>query len=371
MKFTHTFLFTLAAVAAISISRACDLCGCYTPSREALKDSTTGLYFGAAEQFTSFGSLKYNGHDVPNPAQQYLNSSITQLVLGDSFFDHRFGLQLNVPYIYRTYRRPEGDDIAHGTVSGLGDATLQANYVLWRTPDTAHLGHNLASYAKDDGKSVMDCPACQLTTASEPVFSGSLNLIAGLKMPTGATSRLKENFTGHSHEEDAGHSHAEGEEHAHVDDATDMPENAIGGHDLTLGTGSWDGVFGAQAELRYDRAFFTAEVSYTLRGQGAHQYRFANDLQFSGGPGWYCYRKNDRYVGLQCLLSGETKGYDYFQGEPDPDTGATALYVGPRIVASLGKVNGEIGFELPVLMHTTQLQVTADYRIRAGFSVQF
>ena len=60
-----------------------------------------------------------------------------------------------------------------------------------------------------------------------------------------------------------------------------------------------------------------------------------------------------------------------FQGVADPDSSVTALYVGPRILASFGRVNGEVSVDLPVIMNATSFQTTADYRIRAGFTVQF
>ena len=70
------------------------------------------------------------------------------------------------------------------------------------------------------------------------------------------------------------------------------PESAIHGHDLTLGTGSYDGIFGAQASLRY-RNFF-AEANGPVHSAGrrrAHDYHFANDVTWNAGPGYYLVRK--------------------------------------------------------------------------------
>ena len=177
-----------------------------------------------------------------------------------------------------------------------------------------------------------------------------MNITAGVKLPSGDTSHLKENFN------------------PGVDGA---PDSGIGPHDLTLGTGSVDGIFGIQAEVRYKALFFQADAQYTVRGYGAYQYRFANDLSWSGGPGVYFYRKEGRSVSLQCVVSGETKGLDHFQGVADPDSGVTALYVGPRVIVSFGHVTGEVGVDLPAIMNTTAYQTAADYRIRAGLSIRF
>ena len=39
--------------------------------------------------------------------------------------------------------------------------------------------------------------------------------------------------------------------------------------------------------------------------------------------------------------------------------------------ATKGNLSGEIGFDLPVLIHNTALQAVPDYRIRAGVTYRF
>ena len=88
------------------------------------------LYFAVGEQFTYFNTVQVDGQEVPNETDQYLASSITQLVAGYAF-NSRFALQLNVPLIYRSFQRPEGFAIDRGTVSGLGDVSLLLQSVLF------------------------------------------------------------------------------------------------------------------------------------------------------------------------------------------------------------------------------------------------
>jgi hypothetical protein len=61
-------------------------------------------------------------------------------------------------------------------------------------------------------------------------------LLTGIKFPTGDSSRLEEEF-----------------EEVEIPGA---PESGIHGHDLTLGTGSYDGIFGEETSLRYKNFFF-------------------------------------------------------------------------------------------------------------------
>ena len=76
----------VVALACLPLAaRACDLCGCYTPQLESMpkeKVSLTGFYTAVAEQFTYFGSLQFDDHEVANPTGQRLDSSVTQFVIG-------------------------------------------------------------------------------------------------------------------------------------------------------------------------------------------------------------------------------------------------------------------------------------------------
>jgi len=298
----------------------------------------SGLYGAVAEQFTHFGTLQLDGREVDNPSGQHLNSSITQLVGGYSL-NSRFALQINVPLIYRSFERPEGFAIDRGTESGLGDVSLLGKFVVFH--HTAG-GHRALDF---------DDPKNPHFETHDPDFTVSALLIGGVKFPTGGTRRLKEEF---------------GE--APIPGA---PESGIHGHDLTLGTGSYDGIVGGQSSVRYKSFFFQADAQFTLRGEGAHQYHFANDLSWSGGPGYYFVRNRQTIVGLQFACSGEHKDVDRFQGRPAEDTGITSVFVGPRIIASYGKLSGELAAEFPVSIHNTALQVVPDYRLRASFAIRF
>ena len=112
-------------------------------------------------------------------------------------------------------------------------------------------------------------------------------------------------------------------------------------------------------------------MQFTLRGDGLHQYHFANDLSWDGGPGYYLVRNPQTIVGLQFVVSGEHKDVDRFRGKAAEDTGIASVFVGPRIVASRGRWSTEAEIDLPVLIDNTALQVVPDYRIRGGISFHF
>ncbi|MBA3833428.1 MAG: hypothetical protein H0X34_16360 [Chthoniobacterales bacterium] len=62
---------------------------------------------------------------------------------------------------------------------------------------------------------------------------------------------------------------------------------------------------------------------------------------------------------------------DRFRGKPATDTGITSVFVGPGLVASLGRISVEAGIDLPVLIDNTALQTVPDYRVRAAVSLPF
>jgi hypothetical protein len=344
MKILPGILALVITVGLTSV-RACDLCGCYTPQLNTMPEMNytllpwaRGWYGAVGEQFTRFGTLQLDGEEIANPTGQYLNSSITQIVAGYQI-NTRFALQINVPLIYREFKRPEGFEIQQGTVSGLGDASLLLKTVVFHYSSPAQ--RSFEFYGSKNPVAV----------EHEADFTVSAVLLTGIKFPTGDSSRLKEEF--------------------HEIEIPGAPESGIHGHDLTLGTGSYDGLFGEQNVLRYKNFFCETNLQFTLRGDGTHQYHFANDFIWDGGPGYYIVRNRDTIFGIQCVASGEYKDVDRFRGKPAEDTGITSVFLGPRLVGSRGRWSAELAADLPVFINNTSLQAVADYRLHAGISVQF
>jgi hypothetical protein len=309
----------LAVAAGAQPVFSCDLCAIYAASR-ARGDVGSGIFAGVAEQFTHFGTLQLDGSEVSNPAGQYLDSSISQLFAGYNF-NNRVGVQFNLPVIYRSFRRTDGlGGIDSGTVSGIGDVSLLANVV---------------PYQKVSEK-----------------YTVSWNLLGGIKFPTGDTSRIAEEFN--EVEEPVG------------------PPSGIHGHDLTLGSGSYDGIIGTSLYGRWHHWFGSVQVQYTIRSTGDFDYRFANDLTWFGGPGYYLLLKDEFSLGLQVVVSGEYKGLDTFQGVSAEDTGITAVYLGPYFTLTWGThLSAQVGVDLPVSLDNTSFQIVPDYRVRGALTWHF
>src|SRR5207302_7036251 len=104
-------LSVLAGVVAAPAS-ACDLCSIYSAT-QARGEIGKGFYSGVAEQFSHFGTVQVEGRKAPNDVGQFLDSSISQLFAGYNFNDW-FGLQFNLPDLYRSFNRPEGFKIDRG-----------------------------------------------------------------------------------------------------------------------------------------------------------------------------------------------------------------------------------------------------------------
>jgi hypothetical protein len=277
---------------------------------------------------------------VANVADERLLSSITQVLLGYNLTP-RFGLQLNLPIISRTFRRVEDGRIAHDDETGFGDLSLVG---------TA----NAFSRVGD-----------------ETVFR--LTLLGGLKLPSGDSSRLGEEL-------EEGHHHASGVVIKHGPTEPGEPaetpggalESGIHGHDLALGSGSVDGLIGGQVFWSWRRLFVTLGAQYAIRTEGDFDYRYANDLTWTGGPGMMALLEHNYSLGLQAVLTGETKGKDELDGVPADDTGITALYAGPEITFTWGSSLGaDLVLDIPVVQNNTALQIVADYRVRAGLTWHF
>jgi hypothetical protein len=319
MTRSHSLLLALVITSAAWPVIACDLCRVYNaPLAHGIIEQ--GFHLALSEQFTHYGTLQEESRRVPNEARQFMDSSISQAVIGYHFND-RFGVQFNLPIIHRSFRRAEGSEIDKGAESGLGDVALAGNCVLLR----------------------------------RDLENGSFawRVLGGVKFPTGDTDRLREEL-----EEEA--------------PAPGGVESAVHGHDLMLGSGSYDGFVGTDLYLRRRRLFFTVESQYAIRTRGRVGYRFANDLTWSGGPGYYLVFGENLTVALQANVSGESKGRDRLRGEKAEDTGLTAVYLGPRLSVSWkGKLSVEISAALPVDVQNSALQSVLDYRVQGGLVWRF
>src|SRR5262249_4271654 len=152
---------------------------------------------------------------------------------------------------------------------------------------------------------------------------------------------------------------------------SDFPDG-IGGHDIALGSGSYDGLVGTGIYARWKKAFFNANVQYAIRSEGAFQHQYANDLTWSGGPGYYLALQHHYTLSLQCNISGETKGKDTFAGVPDDDSAETILYVGPQLNFTWSsKLSAQFGADFPVSIYNSGEQVVPNYRIRGAISWRF
>jgi hypothetical protein len=308
--------------------RACDACGCSLSelSLESFaahmnqKSSSDFLYFGLSEQYTHFGTLQTDGHHTGNPANQYEDSSITQFYLGYQITDW-LGVQVNLPMIYRYYQTTDGFARAKGTVAGPGDASIILNAMPFH-------------YETGDWH-----------------FAWTVG--GGLKFPTGNPNQLENEVT-----------------------ETPTPpgaiDSAIGGHDLALGSGSYDGILLTGIEARWKKLFFTADGEYVIRTKGYVGYRYANEISWSAGPGIRFVEDPNYTLGVQARASGEYKGQDTLQGVNVTDTGITAVYLGPKVVFSWqARVAASFAVEIPIIQNNTGLQAVADYRLKANLSVRF
>jgi hypothetical protein len=275
---------------------------------EAQGTKGEGLFGGLAEQFTHFGTVQDSGREIPGEGQ-YIDSSVSQLFAGYNL-NSRLSVQLNVPMIYRAW----GSEPSHGTEWGVGDVSLIGN---------------LTAYQK---------------LAVDYTFSWGL--LGGVKFPTGDASKLNT-------------------------PDSELPEG-IGGHDLALGSGSYDGVVGTGIFSRWKRVFLTANMQYAIRSEGDFHHQYANDLVWAGGPGVYLALSDTCTLALQAVTSGETKGKDTFSGVPDDDSAETLVYLGPQVNFTWGsQISVQIGADLPVSRENSGTQVMPDYRVRAAMTFRF
>lgn len=297
---------------------ACDSCALYIADGADRPGCTATV----APQFTHLGSVQDGADELPNPVHQYLDSRNTQFVLGYSP-GGSWHLQFTLPYLVKTYLRPDHALIETGRVSGLGDATLAAQYRLWQR--TAATGDALA-----------------------------LDVLGGVKFATGDASHLGDEI-GHTH-----HHHA------------NFPDSGVHGHDLALGSGSTDSVLGADGSWTHGRLLLRGAIQIKLRRPGEFDYRMADETSWELGLGAHVLLTHGHSLAVQALLAAEHKGLDTLAGEPQVDTGISVRYAGLRLHGSVGqRFAADATVELPVRIRTSEVMIVPDYRLRGAVTWRF
>jgi hypothetical protein len=142
--------------------------------------------------------------------------------------------------------------------------------------------------------------------------------------------------------------------------------------DITLGSGSFDGIFGLTVNSRYRRWFLNAQFQYYLRTEGWSGYRFGNEIIVSGGPGAYVFLGKRCTVTLQINANYDYQAKDQLFGETSNNTGMRAWYLGPLAGFSWGEhFSAQVGADIPITIYNNGLQNVPTYRVQGGLNWSF
>lgn len=331
-------LIVFCLLVVSKVAHACDLCALYT-AMQVESPSKGAFRLSASEQYTLLNRLQNDGHYVENSDNQYIKSSLTQLS-GQYDFSDSTALQLIAPVISRSWRGIDNGMPTPGSAAGFGDSTLLVHYMPIR-------------YSDGD------------TTVRFRTFGG-------VKLPTGDAHLLGEEA---SPEHADGHAepavkHA-GEDHNPGANLSD--ENAVHGHDVTLGSGSFDYPLGVGLTTQWKRYTAAGDVQYTIRDTGSFSYRYANDFIWSTALGGFLYLEDSAQIAARVRFSGQYKGNDTGKGGVEfGDTAVNSKFIGPEVSGTIGQTwQGVVGLDLPVDVNNSDLQLTATYRWRAAVTYRF
>jgi hypothetical protein len=343
----HALAVTSGVLFLSQPASACDVCALYSVV-QVESPVQNAFRLSLAEQFTALDRIQTEGHYTENTYNQFLKSSVTQ-VSGQYDLSNATSLQLVLPVVSRTWRRIEDEKVQRGSDAGIGDITLLAHYVP-------------VNYANGD-------------------LLARLRLFGGVELPTGDAHYLgEESAPGHHGDEGDSHggSHEEMGHHGFTqkhNGVVHAPQsaNAVHGHDITLGSGSWDFPLGAGLYTQWKRFIWQTDAQYTIRTQGAFDYTFANDWAWATAVGHYLYLEDHAQVAFRARLSGQYKGYDTGSGGVRyDDTAYNGVFLGPELTAmATTKWLAVLGYDLPINVNNSETQITPSYRIRAALTYRF
>lgn len=347
MRSLHLALASLVlAGAGSALACSCDQCSLYLGSGPVTGNLRTGVFAQYADLET-----KITGSTEHNNLGESVNSLNVQAFL-EYRVRERLTLQVNVPYLNRDYRQLQGGALKDGSESGLGDVSLLARYAVLAGRDAAS--------------------------------SWRVELLGGVKLPTGDSDRLREETApgpaGADHDSEAVHSrlarHAAGDHagsgHAEADSSEDdHNESVIHEHNLALGSGSTDGLLGVAARGEREGWYGRGQAQYWLRTEGDHAYRYGNDLMVTVAAGRLLVRGRGPELGVGVHAVYETREADEQAGASIPNTEVTAWYAGAHADWTSGALDSELAFDLPIEQESAGTSLVPDYRVRASVGLVF
>jgi hypothetical protein len=319
---------------------ACDLCAIYSADN-AREQRESGFFVTLSESFIPYGTVQFNGKEIEGSNLDFRDTSITHIVPGYNI-TRRLGISLNVPLVRQDFKRTEVryslTDPAfirteRESEFGLGDLSLISRFTV---------------FEKQKMK-----------------YSIGVSVLAGVKFPTGDTDRIADEV-----------------EQTRIYDALvppGLPHDPLGHsisgvhqHDLSAGSGSFDGIFGITMNSRWRRWFFNSQVQYYLRTEGESGFERGDEFMASGGPGVYLWSGKTATLNLQANAGYDTMNRDFIAGRRSEFTGMTAWYLGPQLGGTIGEnFSAVAGVDIPLRITSNGLQNVPDYRFHASLIWRF
>jgi hypothetical protein len=334
------FFAILLCLVVVRAAVGCDLCAIYNAG-SALGESSAGFSLAVAEQYIPYRTTQVDGEEVDLPNASYVDNSITHLVPGYTF-GSRFGVSLNVPFVHNNFKRtdvrysltaPPVFFTEKGTEFGLGDLALIGRLTLFQ-------------------KQEMD-------------YSFLFTILAGAKFPTGDDERLDDEV---EQSEIFASFLPPGTPH----DPLGHSVGSVHQHSLALGSGSYDGIFGATFSARWQRWFLNAQFQYYLRTEGESGFEYGDETMVSGGPGVFVLLNRSFTLSLQANAGYDTMARDQILGTPSDRTGMTAWYLGPLLNFTYGAhLSANVGVDIPLRIDNNGFQSVPDYRLHGGLAWRF
>jgi hypothetical protein len=330
----------LLFLSTASRAGACDLCAVY---RASDADGANGASFvvSIAEQFIPHRNSRFNGQEVTPAFDEYVDSSITHFVAGYNF-SSRWGISLNVPVSYLRFQR---QDLRY---------SLNAPPVVYVENDH--------EFGLGDVSLIGRVGLIELTQMEWALV---VNALAGVKFPTGDDDRLQDEIAQTQIFESflpPGTPH----------DPLSHSITGVHQHQVALGSGSFDGIFGLTLNGRWDRWFVNGQFQYYLRTEGESGYRRGDELMLSGGPGMFLLLDKNYTLSVQVNALYNWMGRDEILGKRSNLTGSKVWYLGPLLNFTWrSDLSANAGVEFPLHFENRGYQVLPNYRLHGGLTWRF